>query len=241
MKNFLFLLSIILISSSLFLGQAKSQSNLDYPELMVTPLSSKRIQMEMMHEEGRDFSRRMPMQISAMTTFLAGFVQMSNVDKTKDVNSRSPYAGIVVGGAWLAANYMLANSYRPYTNANNEIGKMPIQTKRQQLEKERMAEEAINAAGSLDQKLAWLSFLTNAGAAGYMASNAKEETSSTVLNIVAVAASLTPLIFSSRWEQVKKEQKKYKKKIFGPVAQATMLMDPTSKMATPGFLLSLSF
>ncbi len=240
MRKLTLIALIVLVNLSIIVSV--SAQGLSYPELSVTPLASKRLQMEAKLEAENKFYVPMEMQLSALTTFVAGVMQMGNVDLSSDENERSPYAGLLVGGAWLAINYTLSNLHKPYKRAYKKVSKLPRKNKRARLVRERMAEEEINRIGRLGNKMKWMSFVTNAGAAGYMFASAKEDTSAKLVNVIALAASFAPLFFENRWSRVAKEQRRYKKRIYGPVASTALLSVPGSKhRVAPGMMLSMRF
>lgn len=215
--------------------------DLSYPELMVTPRASTRVLMEAKKEHSEQWSTQLPFQVSSVSTLVTGIIQTSNVDKTKDLDSHSALAGIVVGGLWTAANYYYASHYRAFTRAYREIQKIPKKTRREELIRERLAEERINQIAATYKRLKWISFATNFGAAVYMVAKAKSGSISKPLGLYSALAALTPLIFSTKYEDVAKEQKAYKKKIYAPVVSTTLLYDQIHRKYLPGAMVSMQF
>ncbi|MCM2323365.1 MAG: hypothetical protein NDJ90_08900 [Oligoflexia bacterium] len=211
----------------------------DYPELMVTPRSSDRLEMEAKREQGMRWRTHLTLQAPALATLVAGLAQQANVDR--DPNNYSQLAGIIVGGGWLAVTGALTLLDTPYTVANQEVGGIPRKTTREQLTRERFAEEAIRKQARLYTTLRWLSVATNAGASIYMLANVERRTTSAVLDGVSLALAFTPLVFSHPWRDVAQEQEDYKKRIYAPVAEASLLREPGTGSLAPGLKLSLRF
>ncbi|HUP58575.1 MAG TPA: hypothetical protein VM598_14045 [Bdellovibrionota bacterium] len=213
----------------------------EYPELLVAPRASERLEMEARAESESRWSRFAPIQVSALATLLTGITQSGGVDLRNDPSKRSPIAGYAVGGGWLAATLILSATYRPYESGSAEVKGLPKGSPREQLVRERMAEEAIERAASLGKRLKWVSAATNLGANLYMVSNSEGGTFAKTSGAVAMALSLTPLIFPSRWELIACEQREYKKKIYAPIASLGTLVEPVTLKPAPGLSLSFSF
>jgi hypothetical protein len=216
----------------------------DYPELMVVPKASDRLQMEASKEGDRQWTTYLPIQISAVSTLAAGLTSL------KSENSGPGLSGIGVGAGWLALTTWMAVSYRPYTSAWREVSALPKGSTREQLTRERLAEEEIHRMASVGRKMKWLSFLTNAGAAAYMiavpgkdANGATLEVSQTarVFQYASAALSLTPLVFGFHWNEVHEDQKNYKKRIYAPIASAMVFSEPVTGRTIPGMMFSMSF
>ena len=166
---------------------------------------------------------------------------MGNVDKAKDEDELSPYYGILVGAGWLGINYYLAAHYHAYENAWKEVASLPKKSIREKLVRERIAEEHIHRLGRLGRKLRWLSFVTNAAANGFMMSKVEKNSTSELINVVALLGSLGPVLFPNHWVDVRREHKHYKKRIYAPVVDSTLLFDPGSKKVLPGLRVALTF
>lgn len=220
---------------------APSGEQYDYPELTVVPRASDRIHLEAQKEEDRQWLNFIPIQISAVTTLAAGIV-------SHDSNSPgASYVGMGVGGAWLAASVILSSTYHPYATAHREISVLPKGTVREQLTRERLAEEEIQKISAAGERLRWLSFFSNLGASIYLLAQKNngigddKKNVMTGFQVAAAVASLTPLIFGFHWHDVAMEQKEYKKKIYAPVANATVFVDPVTQKTIPGLVLSVGF
>ncbi len=213
--------------------------DLTYPELEVTPRASERLKMLAVDEKEIGIVFQMPFQVSAVSTLVAGLMQYSNVDEKSDPDKKSPLAGVIVGGAWLGVNYYLGHQYNIYQSTLNDVARVSGNSRRDQLTRERYAEEGMNSAARLAKKLKWMSAITNVAANTYMLSNVKKDSTSEIIDGVAILAALGPLFFETTWEQVWRDQKSYKKKIYGPIVSTSLFnIDNTY---VPGLALSLKF
>ena len=214
----------------------------EYPELMVSPSASERIRLEIEREnDGKFFKNHKGLQISGMTTLVAGILQMGNTDISKDKEENSGKVGVIVGAGWLLTTTFLDMKYRPYSEGHNRVSKVKGSTTREKLTKERLAEEALNSAGRLGKRLDYIGFGTNFLASIYMMASAKKDTISTAANAVALVASITPLIFENYWSTTAKTQRSYKKKVFGPISFSPVLFDKSSKKYVSGAKFAFSF
>ncbi|MGE0615158.1 MAG: hypothetical protein AB7P04_05930 [Bacteriovoracia bacterium] len=207
----------------------------DYPELMVTPLASDRLGMLAKDEPGTQWTMHLPIQISALATTLAGITYTPKAS----VVSPDPTQAIAigVGAGWLAVSTFLAATYKPYQSGLVSIKDLPTKTKRDQLTKECLAEEALEKPASLARRLMWVSIATNASASAYLLSKADTGT----FGAIAMAAAFAPLLFQYKWQDVARSQREYKKRIYAPVAGATLLPEPVTGKLRPGVSLAFFF
>jgi len=220
---------------------ASDSEQFDYPELSVVPRASMRLETEARGESERQWTTFLPVQVSALSTLVAGFVSFDSS------NSSPSYVGIGTGASVLAISTILSMTYHPYTSAMSTEGKSTLKgTVRDQLTRERTAEEEIKRIASLGEKIRWISFASNLGASVYML--AKNGDNGTQKNYTAqgfaigsAIASLAPVIFRFYWSEVRDSQEEYKKRIFAPVANATFFTDPVTQKAVPGMSLSVNF
>ncbi len=233
-------LSILFLSG--MLNSLVFGSSYGYPELMVSPKASERIRLEIDREKrGGLFKNHKGLQVAGLVTLVAGVFQLSNTDITKDANESSSKLGILVGGGWLVATSLLDMKYRPYQVGHQGLSRIKGKTKRDQLAKERLAEEAIDNAGRLGKRLDYLGAATNFLASAYMMSSAKKETISVGIGALSLLTSLTPLIFKNYWTEVSKKQNSYKKKVYGPIAFSPFLFDQVRKKYVTGASLAFTF
>ncbi len=209
-----------------------------YPELMVVPQASHRIKLEAKEEKKNKLYHHIPIQVSALTTFIGGLLQFSNVDDTKDDSKDSAKLGVFIGGGWLLTTFLLSQFYKPYQTAFKSLNEMKSKTEKDKLTRERMAEESLKKAAKLGTRLKYLSFFSNLPTAIYMLAEAKKDTISIPVNAAAVVASIAPLIFTYSWNQIYKEQMNYKKKIYAPLVSNTILYHSGLKKYLPGITLS---
>ena len=119
---------------------------------------------------------------------------------------------MLVGGGWLAVNVFMATVYAVINRLMVSFN-MPAQSTRDSLTRERLAEEEINRLGRLSRTLNGYLCATNAFASVQLLSNAKADTTSRTVDILALGASFFPLLFTNHWEDVAQEQQQYKKNL----------------------------
>ena len=248
LKPIKLLLSVFTVFSLVSIHSAFSADSYEYPELQVTPRSSERLRMEAEKEDEYKWTRHWPIQASALSLMMAGFLQSGSDNvknfsdaKAKSENDKARLAAFAIGGGWIAGTVLLSTYYRPYATSWEDIKKMPAGSKREQLSKERMAEESLESAASLGKKLRWIAFGTNLGVSAYLLTKAQSGSMAFVADGISILLAATPLLFKYRWETVAHEQEEYKKKIYGPVAGATFFKEQSSGKIVPGLALSLNF
>lgn len=224
----------------IFTGNSFAETALSYPELEVTPRATERLKMLVQKEKESHLFSQLPMQLSAVSTLATGLLQLGDVNESKDPDKKSPNAGIAVGGAWMAINYYIAQRYHMYEDAMADVTKIPGTTPRDQLIRERIAEEGINRAARLAVRMKWFSVASNLGANIYMLSKVKKESNAQYMGAFAVLASFAPVLFNSEWETVADDQKAYKKKVYGPIF-TTSIFETGKNKFSPGFLLTSTF
>ncbi len=225
---------------------ADKQSAFVYPELQVSPRASERINMEAKTEARTRRTQLLPMQISALSTLLAGAAAPKPTDefkKERDDVKYSRQVAIGVGVSWLLFSYFFNEDYIPYNKAAALLKTMPDKTPQDELVRERIAEEQIEAASSLGKKMMWASVITNLAAAGYLSNNTSNE--GEVYAGVAAILAFTPVVFRDRWQIVNDYHQDYKKRIYGPIALPTLISSPSAVASNsppvPGVLWHLSF
>ena len=121
---------------------------------------------------------------------------------------------------------------------------MPNQSKRDQLTRERLAEETLNAPAALGTRLMWFSAITNFGACTYMLSQVETGSSSFLINMSGMVLAFAPVLFRTAWQSVAEDQDSYKKRIYGPVAFNSMspaVLNPINGKIDPGVQLAFTF
>jgi hypothetical protein len=199
--------------------------------------------MEANQESGRQWTTFLPIQVSALSTLVAGVMSMNSETSGPGI------AGLSVGAGWLAFSTVMAMKYTPYASAVQNVGPLPKGTVREQLTRERAAEEEIRSIAATGQRIRWLAILSNLGTAAYMISQESKlkdpvtgtNYPATISRYAAAALSLSPLVFGFHWSDVKNQQQEYKKRIYAPVASATFLLEPATQTLVPGMLFSMRF
>lgn len=239
-------LILTLLSFDLNARAGTGMDQYDYPELSVAPRASERLQIEAEKESSRRLTTFLPMQLSGLATLVAGI-------SSYDSNSPTPaYAGMFVGGGWFVISTVLAFTYQPYNSGWKDVSPLPKGSTREQLTRERAAEEEIKSIASVGEKLKWISMITELGAVAYMFARSTTSGSppqgtavvgpiAPVLQIAAGVVALSPLLFRFHWAEVADEQAEYKKRIYAPVAHATFFYDQVTRTAVPGVGVSLAF
>lgn len=219
------LIGLVIFSGILILQSTVFAEALTYPELQVSPRASERLLMEAKIEKSNRWSTHLPVQISGLATLLAGLYSSANrpdEEKVKpDDASWAKTTAIGVGAAWLVGTYFLAEQYTPYSKGVSYIQNLPNKTNQEILTRERIAEEHIESAGQIGDRIMWLSVISNSIACTYVAGNASR--SASIVAGIAGLVAFTPLVFRYSWQNVSKYHQEYKKKIYGPIALPTLM------------------
>lgn len=200
---------------------------LSYPELDVSPRASERLQMEAVRENKSQWRTHLPLQISALATLTSGLTisgqPNSALEKSGEIpdwaKKQNSYAGQIatlVGSGWLVTSALMSIYYKPYQDGYFRIKKMPDKNQRDQLSKERLAEEYLEAPSTIAPILVNLSMITNFAASANAAANSGFE--GMVVSGISAVLAFAPLIFDYRWEYVYEQHQLYKKRIYGPVS-----------------------
>ncbi len=222
-RNFCTATSLIClaIAGSALAAEPQRSGEWDYPELAVSPRASERLEREARGETTSGRSRHWAIQISSSATLLSGILSLAQPDRGRDPDLKGAWTGVGVGGAWLAATWLISTQYTPYASGMAETSVMPNKSMRDQLARERAAEQAIDGAARMGSRMRWLSVISNGLASAYVTANAREGSVAQVVAIGSLVASLTPIVFPHHWNDVAQQQQDYKKRIFGPVAGIT--------------------
>ncbi|MGE4133202.1 MAG: hypothetical protein AB7F86_16285 [Bdellovibrionales bacterium] len=235
----------LILGLSVSLPALAQEKSLSYPELEVTPRASERLRMESEREaRGYDFRTHLPIQLSAVATLWSGLASRDEyksdaTSKSRDNTENAAAISTGVGAVWLGVTAYLAIAYRPYQDGWSEVQGQPTSTPRQNLTRERLAEEYLHRPSSLAWKLQWLSVLSNLGAGINLVSNVNENAK--LPAIVASGLALAPMFFKYRWQQVAWTHEHYKKKIYGPIAFATVLPEADTGRLLPGLGWAVTF
>ena len=249
-KKTSFLLPLALLFSSHARG-AEVPSAFEYPELSVVPKASERVAMEANRERDQRWRVHAPILFPATMTILSGASLLVNGTKTDSNGDSSsfkaaPYAAIGVGLAWWAITLGVVQRLEFYQDAANDVAKVQPKTQKDQLLRERLSEEAIHRASTLASELRWLSVFSNLGVNAYVLASSQPKAASNFFAAGAILSSLTPLIFTHRWNRTESIHEDYKKRIYGPLTGSlrlspTVLSDSNGLQHSPGFALQLPF
>lgn len=224
-----------------------AENSFDYPELSVVPRASERLESEAAREKQQTWQVHLPYLVPATMTLASGLVLTMNGTKSDtkpegDGTKFAPAVGIGVGAAWWAVTFGILNRLDMYSDGAAEVAKLPGKTPREQLLRERRAEETIVRAGKLANRLKWISIVTNLGSSAYMVAASKDKSFSLYFAGASAVASFTPLLFAHRWETTESLHHDYKKRIYAPIASVTpTVLSPNGKTFSPGLLLSYQF
>ena len=230
---------LVLVMSSLLLtalagaNQLHAAENYDYPELLVTPRASDRMAKESRDENKEAWGQYKAIQASALVTLLTGLQVKGDPGKTegdedsKAAASSAGQIGMLTGGLWLGTTLVMSATFRPYKSGYKDFADMPKANQRDVLARERIAEEGLEFPGRLSRRLAWMSFISNAGVSGYMAAQSGKMQNKVYGGLSALVA-LAPFVFSSGHETLMDYHQEYKKKIYGPLQTAAIQYDAQS-------------
>jgi hypothetical protein len=207
---------------------------------MVAPRASERLEREARIESRRGFSLLWPVWLPGAANLAAGVMQLGQTDLNRDPKKTWAYTGIAVGGGWVVGTYLLSLGYRPYASGLEETSRMPKAAAREQLARERVAEEWIETASGMGWTLRSLSVVTNLIAAIKMSDAVRADTLAQTLDLASIAIALSPLLFETRWNRVARDQRNFKKRIFRPIA-STLWVRTSERASSPALGLSLAF
>ena len=105
---------------------------------------------------------------------------------------------------------------------------MKASTKREQLIRERVAEEALRNTYSLARKIEHLSVWSNFIASVAVLTQA-DSNEAKLLGVSAAIGSFLPYLFPYRWETTYLRHESYKKKIYGPITGAGLMFNEETK------------
>ncbi len=223
----------------------------DYPELLVSPPASQRIKMESQREKKNGaLLEWIPIQLGAVASIASGFGAMRDQGKTstatENYRDSVQFAGQVAvlnGLGWTIATAALSVMQTPYQTGWSGIQKLPQGSKQDRLTRERLAEESLEAPSRLAKRLSYVALGTNSFAAGLILRSAHDPLTK-VLAASQVLLAATPFIFPSHWQEVYEQHLEYKKRIYGPIAQISLIHpshDLLGVRAGPGINLTWNF
>jgi hypothetical protein len=223
-----------------------TESEYEYPELMVTPSATARLSREAKEEESSRWTNQTATQISSALVMMAGYLAYDDNHLASQQSDETPvakWAGIgamSAGGGLFLLTTTLSAAYRPYTKGWNKVKKIKAKSKRSNLAKQRAAEEHLEGASTLGNRIKWIGVVLNSlSAVSLIQSSENNETR--VAGAIAALASFSPLLFTSGWEKSYRQHENYKKKIYGPIVNATFMLDKASKSVSPAMVLTWNY
>jgi hypothetical protein len=211
-------------------GQA-AKEGYQYPELLVVPKASQRLTALANQENRTRFRTHLVFQVPAFLTLMAGASAMS-MKESQSKEAAAIASGIGLG--WIVGTMAMSAMYTPYRTGQQEIAGLGDKTQEQMLAKERRAEEALYFPAYLMRRVQYMAAFTNfAGAIAITSLPEENEKVKAVAGIAAIAAFL-PLVFDHPWIINYDQQQEYKKRIYGPLAELTLLPDASSEKVSPG-------
>lgn len=228
---------LVLCSNPLLAGEPELA--IEYPELSVTPLASKRLLIEANKEPKTRWTTHLPIQSSALMTFFSGFFLLQ-VEKRTDNIIAVGSSSMGLGVGWLGLTLGLSVVYKPYKHGYSTIKKLGDKSRREQLEKERQAEELLKTPASLGSKLTYLALVSNLIMNVTVATQAKDDFVK-IWGVLAAITSFSPLLFSYHWGQTYDYHMNYKKRIYGPISRVRFDLRSHENDVIPTLAVSTSF
>ena len=224
-------------------------STLDYPELQVVPRASDRLALEASTEKDSGWSLLWPMETSAAFTIFSGIMFKGKVpnqenesddayDKRRRESDFAATAAVGVGAMWMGFSvYVL--STEPYNTELNRIRKIKPDSKKNELLRERLAEEALQRPAELIKTLTWTSVLTNALVSLNLFD--KGPSSMNIYPLLSFTAAFIPAIFPSKYYTNYEKHLEYKRKIYAPVVNTYLEKSQQTQEYQPKVLLTWNF
>lgn len=243
---------IIFATLVMFLSSNLYGMDLGYPELQVVPSAEDRLKLAH-QEKNRDgfFMRNWQMTVPATALMLSGFAlngdqdweknyvgaSAADIQSKKDDVERAALLQSVVGAAWLGLAFYM-DSRDHYKKSYEAVTKMPKKSKMQRLARARMAEEALYDRYQQMRKLKWILGISTIALAS-QEDNSGGKTAKSV-STIALISGVVPMLFKHRYETNYLNYEKYKKRIYGPIAEARVFVSSDRKIV-PGIGLNFRF
>lgn len=246
MRSILAFIFPIIISLNVF-----SQENYTYPELEVVPRASERVKGEYKNDGDNFFKYQWQYVLPSSITLVGGIMLMNNpsltgnesADQLADKEDTAKQYGTLaaaIGAGWIGFSYFLNKYYQPYRGAMVKMKSIKGNSKKDELARERIAEEHMLNANELTRKLRWFNFGTNLTMSIAIAAKGDDE-KVLPFGVLGIITSITPLIFPHYWEATYDSHMYYKKRIYGPVVRADFLHNTIDDTYFPGFTYSMRF
>lgn len=227
------LLTASLVNAQNAYGAAPDSLALEYPELSVVPRASDRVKDEAGSEQERGWRTQKILLTSAALTMVSGAVGYNSLPENPSPDDRAASqtfgnAAAFVGAAWIVTASWLAKRYTPYQDGWEKIEKLPNGTQKEQLNRERLAEEALAAPAGLGKKITIMAtvsnFLINLGVFGSSGEAGRQAAA------IGALAAFAPLVFPYHWQTIHDQHQLYKKKIYGPVVSNSIIKSPQGEL-----------
>lgn len=193
---------------------------LDYPELLVVPRATERLNMEAQNENNFSALTLWPHQLSALATLASGFMHKSKYrqdnpsEQQKKDSDDAALAAMGVGGIWIGLS-LFYSLRKPYTTSLSTVRSIKGNDKKSELMRERLAEEALEQPAHVVDSLTYLSVATNFAASMYVLAYARQD--QRYFPAISALLAFTPLVFQSRYSESHRKHLEYKKKIYAPI------------------------
>lgn len=214
-------------------------AEMDYPELQVVPRASERLKMEAEKDAGFKLVS-WPILIPAVATLGLGVMNTNATDPFRDPSRLGVYFPGVVGLAWIGVSVYLAAAWSPYRSGWATVKESSGGGRREQLTRERLAEEELASAARSSFIVSIAATVTLGGAAA-VSGTMSAGPASGVLSIAVGVLALAPVLLSMRPTHVYNQHLEYKKKIYSPISSVTLMPEPVTSRLAPGVAIALAF
>ena len=206
--------AVLLLSAELYSAQ-----NVQYPELLVVPKASKRLQLEMQNNKKSLFDGYSMYIGSTTATLISGIYSFAEMPKDNSNSKIVASLTTAVGGLFTGLGCYLALLRNPYQDAYSSINKLPSKSTNNKLIRERLAEENIDRIASFNMRLRILTGIAQIAMGGAIAATVQNNYAAGI----TVVAGLFNMIFPHPSENVSSLQKSYKKKIYASITPAIVM------------------
>lgn len=229
-----------LISST---GFGAGTQNFRYPELHTVPKATATLGRAAKSEKKEALTQYLSVQAGAMASLLVGYRASQVTELVDGAETPSPasvlgYTAMGAGASVLAFTALLSAVSTPYRDGLKSVNAVKGTTKAAALERERLAEAALESAATLDRRVVWASSLLNGVLLAAIAGEANDDYLRATAALGAAIA-FAPLFFDTKAMRIWDQQQDYKKRIYGPIASVTFLEG--NKGLAPGLELAWAF
>lgn len=214
-------------------------AEMDYPELQVVPRASDRLKMEAEKDHGFRLVS-WPILVPALGAIATGAFNANSSDLGRDPFKASAWIPGTVGVTWVGISAILALTWSPYRSSWADLKETSGSSKRDQLTRERLAEEGLRAAS----RTAWILGITASvtlAASNVIGATQASSPASSMVGMASAVLSLLPIVFPMRQVGVYDQHLEYKKKIYAPIASFRLVPEPVTGILSPGWSVAFSF